>query len=110
MVLKLSRTAVTQHNPHCIGWVRATASLWGHDARHDLDEPVRLTEEVPVRLRYKDWEGSIVADRALTLKTIRAGTHIALRFVFKSGKFFETEVSGVHAIGHGDKTVEVNAT
>ena len=115
MSVKLSRTAldmmadvmITGHDPHCIGWACAMASLWGHDDSHDLDEAVRLTDELPVRLRYKDWDGFIVTDRELTLKTIRRGTHVGLRFYFKNGKYWETPVEGVYAIGHGAKTVSV---
>jgi len=100
---------ITRHTPHCIGWALATASLWGVADDHDLDEPIILTEMVPVRLRY-EIEGAnshIVADRTLTMKTIRAGHHAALRFYFKNGSFFETEVPGVRSIGHADQKVEI---
>ena len=100
-------TLVTRYVPHCIGWVRATASLWGMADDHDLDEPVRLTDEVPARLRYKDDHG-IAVDCKLTMRTIRTGHHVAMRFYFKNGTFFETEIDGVRSIGFNIKTVEVN--
>src|ERR1035437_7226719 len=93
------QATITRYTPHCVGWARAVASLWGHADDHDLDEPVRLTEEAPVRLRYGDYERRIVTDRKLTLKTVRTGTHVAIRFYFKPGKFFETEIEGVRSIG-----------
>jgi hypothetical protein len=99
---------ITRYAPHCIGWARATASLWGVADDHDLDEPVILTNEVPVRVRY-DASGTryLVRDRALTLKTIRAGHHAALRLYFKDGKFFETEIIGVQEIGRTVETIEI---
>jgi hypothetical protein len=100
---------ITRPDPHCIGWACATASLWGMADGHDLDEPVILTDMVPVRLRY-EIEGEnirIVADRTLTMKTIRAGHHAALRFYFKNGSFFETDIPGARSIGHADQKVEI---
>lgn len=96
---------ITRYTPHCTGWVRATASFWGMAADHDLDEPVRLTEEVPVRLR---WAECIVIDRKLTLKTIRTGHHAAMRFYFRNGKFLEIEIGGVRSIDATAANVELN--
>lgn len=107
-MIHFNTALVTRHDPRCIAWVRATASLWGAADDHDLDEPVRLTEEVPVRLRYKDGRHIVMA-RAVSMKTIRSGRYAAIRFYFESGKFFETEVSGVARILPGDITVEVKA-
>lgn len=110
--IKLSREAldamVTRHNPHCIAWCLATVSLWGNDKSHDLDEPVRMTEEVPVRVRYADWEGRIITDRNLTMKTVRHGTHCALRFYFKNGKYFEQTVADLHSLPPNAATVKVD--
>jgi hypothetical protein len=105
----VTQVIITHYTPHCIGWVLAVASLWGNADDHILDEPVRLTEEALVRIRYGDYERRIVADRKLTMKTIRTGTHVAMRFYFKSGKFFETEIDGIWSIGLNAKTIEVNA-
>lgn len=80
--------------PHCVAWMRATASLWGNVDGHDLDEPVRLSEEHPARLRYRTAR-EIVCDRALALRAERAGTSIMLRFRFRSGEFFETPILGI---------------
>jgi hypothetical protein len=96
---------ITRYTPHCIGWACATASFWGMANDHDLDEPVRLTEEAPVRLRYGD---GITIDRKLTLKTLRSGHHAAMRFYFKNGKFLEIEIGGVHSIDATAATVELN--
>ncbi len=40
--------------PHCIVWAHAMAGLWGISRKHDLDEPVPLSQAVPVRLRYAE--------------------------------------------------------
>ena len=109
MTIALSQAArdalITRYNPHCIGWACATASLWGIARDHDLDEPVILTDMVPVRLRYENEH--IITDRALTLKTVRAGHHAAMRFYFKNGRFWETEIVNLHSIGLDAKTVEI---
>lgn len=114
MNLKLSRDGldamVTRHNPHCLGWCLATVAVWGHDSNHDLDEPVRLTDEVPVRLRYAEWEGRIVTDRKLAMRSFRAGTHCALRFYFKNGRYFEQIVEGLYSLPLNARTVEVDPT
>jgi hypothetical protein len=99
------QATITRYTPHCVGWARAVASLWGHADDHDLDEPVRLTEEVPVRLRYSE---GIVIDRKLTLKTLRAGHHAAMRFYFKGDKWIEIEIRGVHSIDATALSVEMN--
>lgn len=99
---------ITRENPHCIGWVRAMASLWGHVRSHGLDEPVRLTEEIPVRLRYSHM-GQIISDRALEMKTLQAGTHVALRFYFsKSSAFLEFEIPGINTINRSDLLATVS--
>ena len=100
---------ITRHTPHCISWVRATASFWGMAADHDLDEPVRLTEEAPVRLRFIDFVGGeIIFDRKLILKTLRSGHHAAMRFYFKNNKFLEFEIGGVRSIDATAATVELS--
>jgi hypothetical protein len=108
---ELREVMIRRHQPHCIGWVRASASLWGMADDHDLDEPVRLTEEAPVRMRYQAQNLStrIITDRALSLKTIRCGHHVAMRLYLKNGKFFEVELSGLSQIGHDAEVVEVSA-
>jgi hypothetical protein len=93
-------------NPHCIVWVHAMAGLWGISHTHDLDEPVPLSEAVPVRLRYAGEQ--IITDRALSMKTTQAGHHTALRFMFKDGTFFEVEVPGVSVITGLDRTAEIS--
>lgn len=92
-------------DPKCIGWAQAQASLWGHASDHDLDEPVRLSERMYLRVRWRDDE--LLLDRDLTLKTTRAGTHAALRFEFVTGKFFEVNVEGISAVALLDRTVEI---
>lgn len=99
---------ITHHDPHCIVWVHAIASLWGVADDHDLDEPVALTEAAPVRMRYKG--DCIIADRDISLKTLRAGHHAAMRFYFKSGRFLELEIPGVRAIGLGAAIVNLRLT
>lgn len=98
---------IEYRNPHCVGWVRATASLWGMASDHDLDEPVIMTNLVPVRLRYANSGrdgNSIVTDRALSLTSERAGTHIAIRFYFRNGKFIETDLIGIPRLNSGETT------
>jgi hypothetical protein len=75
-------------------------------ADHDLDEPVRLTEEVPVRLRLVG--GEIILDRKLSLKVLRSGRHAAVRFYFKGDKWVEIEIGGVHSIDATAATVGLN--
>ncbi len=100
---------ITRHEPHCIVWVRATASVWGNAPDHDLDEPVALTEAAPVRIRYvfEPGRGDLIIDRALRLKALRAGTGAAMRFTFANGTFFEMEIPGVRAVASADHTIEV---
>lgn len=86
-------TRIERPDPHCIAWGRATASLWGMSRDHDLDEPVRLSGEVPVRLRYNGRH--LVADREFSLKVERGATHLAIRFYFKDGSFREADLLGV---------------
>lgn len=106
---KMVEMIVNRPDPHCIVWARAMASVWGVARDHDLDEPVILTEMVPVRLRrVEDGYGYIEMDRKLSLKATRGGEHIAMRFYFKGGKFFETEVGNVHHINFGE-TLDMNA-
>lgn len=81
-------------DPHCRVWARATASLWGMASDHHLDEPVRLTDEVPVRVHLKRGKRPVL-DRDLNLKTHRSATHTALRFYFKNGSFREIDLIGV---------------
>ncbi len=96
-------------NPHCAVWANAKASLWGVAKDHDLDEAVRLSDEVPVRLRYRDgFYRQIIADRELSLKLTRAGTHVAIRFYFSGGTYFESDISGIYSIGALDKTANVD--
>ena len=101
------RAKITERfDPHCLVWAHAMAGLWGVSRTHDLDEPVPLSEAVPVRLRY---DGNLViSDRKLTLKTTRAGHYVALRFMFRNGLFFEVEVNGVRAVTEQDRTVEIS--
>lgn len=96
---------VERSEPHCIAWINAKASLWGNVKWHDLDEPMPLTDEVPVRLRFVG--DLLVTDRKLTMKTKQAGLHVALRFAFRSGEFFEVEVPGVKSIHGLDQTIEI---
>lgn len=99
---------ITPPHTHSIAWARATASLWGHASDHDLDEPVALTDEVPVRIRVVRDEHAVVTDRRLSLKTKRAGTHTMLRFAFGKGtnNFFEVEVGNLGGVQHNE-TVEI---
>jgi len=97
---------IERGEPHCIVWVRAMAALWGHSRTHDLDEPIPLSEAVPVRLRFD--ADRIITDRALKMKTTRAGHHTALRFTFRNGRFFEAEVPGINSITELDRTAEVS--
>lgn len=85
-----TETRITMDDPHCVVWATATASLWGHANDHDLDEPIRLTNEVPVRIRPH--RESVVTDRPLWLKTSRPGHHASLRFDLGRGRFFEVDV------------------
>lgn len=87
-----TETRITMDDPHCVVWATATASLWGHANDHDLDEPVRLSEEQPVRIRPLPG-GRVLTDRPLVLKAIRAGSNGAIRFKFGGGKFFEVEIA-----------------
>lgn len=103
---------VTRHDPRCIGWACAYAALYGIADDNDLDEAVVLTVPEAVRLRYKPGHGrEIMIDRpSLTLRTIRPGHHVTLRFYFKSGRFFETEVRGFSNIITADiQTVEITS-
>jgi hypothetical protein len=85
---------------HCIGWAQAKASLWGiSPCAAGEGDVVRLSEEAVVRLRYKGVRHIIITDRELILKTFRAAHFVTLRFYFKSGKFFETQIDGVKEIG-----------
>jgi hypothetical protein len=92
---------VERCEPHCVGWVQATASLWGMASDHHLDEPVRLSVETPVRLRVVD-PHCVTADRELSLKAERAGTHIALRFYFRDGSYHEVDLIGVPHLNMGE--------
>ena len=106
MTVAFEDVVITHRNPHCIAWTQATASLWGMAGDHDLDEPIRLTEEVPVRLRYEDdGRDHVVTDRYLSLTTERAGTHIAIQFYFKDGKFIETDLIGVPHLSFGETAI-----
>lgn len=102
-------TSVTSHDPHCRLWAVALASFWGMSDDHDLDEPVKLTTHARVRVRYDD-NFHVVVDRQFTLKALRPGHHAAMRFYFRSGKFYETEIIGTKQIARNVETVEVNAT
>lgn len=97
------------HNPHCLVWVKAVASLWGVADDHDLDEPVQLTTGAPVRVRHQVRDGALLAimDRTLTMETLRSGRHAALRFTFSNGRFHEIEINGLGDIHTDCKTVEV---
>jgi hypothetical protein len=97
---------IERAEPHCIAWINATASLWGNVKWHDLDEPMPLTNEVPVRLRYVGHR--VITDNPFTLKVTQAGHHVALRFKFKSGYFFEVDVPGISEVSALDQTTEVN--
>lgn len=90
--MTLMDATLASPEPHSIAWVVATASLWGHANDHDLDEPVRLSEEQPVRIRPLPG-GRVLTDRPLVLKAIRAGSNGAIRFKFGGGKFFEVEIA-----------------
>ena len=81
-------------DPHCVVWAQVYASLWGMASDHHLDEPVRLTDEVPVRLRLKHGKWLMI-DRDLNLKTYRSATHTALRLYFRNGSFTEIDLIGV---------------
>lgn len=96
-----------RHSPHCLVWVNVVASLWGMADDHDLDEPVKLTDEIPCRLRYRD-AGAFI-DRGLSWKTTRAGTHVAARFYFRDGSFYEVEIPGVSDVPRDAATVEVKS-
>lgn len=98
----VKEVVVKRPNPHCIGWARATASLWGMSSRHDLDEPVLISDRVPVRLSYDGRH--YTTDRELTLKAEYAGfySHIAIRFYFEDGSFREAELAGVPAMSAGE--------
>jgi hypothetical protein len=91
----LANAVVERCNPHCFVWVKVHASLWGMSNDHDLDEPVRLSDEVPMRLRLVGHH-SYRADRELSFLTKRAGTHLAVRFYFRDGSFHETEIDVSH--------------
>ncbi len=104
------RSEITRIDPHAIGWARATASLWGISKYHGLDEPVRLSNEVPVRLRYKNRRGQMITDRILDLKTFRTGTHVAMRMYFKNGTFTEIDIVGISDIGVLDQIATVDIT
>lgn len=95
------------YNPHCVVWVNVVASLWGVADDHDLDEPVKLTDELACRLRFKG--DAIVIDRNLSWKTTRAGTHVAARFYFRDGSFREFEIPGVSCVPRDAETVEVKS-
>jgi hypothetical protein len=99
-IASLPQAFIDRCEPHCTAWVQATASLWGMSSSHDLDEPVCLSDEVPVRLR---WDGDVtVADRPLSLTTTRAATHIAIRYYFKNGEFIEADLIGVPHLNFGE--------
>jgi hypothetical protein len=103
-------TKITAPDPHCIGWVKAHASLWGNVKWHELDEPMELSNRVPVRLRYR--ENEIVLDRELTFKAAIAGTHVAVRFYFEnetSHRYIEVYMDGVHGLNNGE-TAKVKMT
>ena len=74
------------HEPHCIAWAQAEASLWGINKDHDLDEPIRLSETIPCRLRYANHHGLIVIDRSLAWRDLKCGRDVQVRFYFKSGR------------------------
>jgi hypothetical protein len=97
-MIKINEAAISVFapDPHCIVWVRCQASIWGHAEDHDLDEPVPLTDEVPLRLRYKD--ARIIGDRQISMKVRRSGTNTLLRCRFKDGSFIEVETNGVTII------------
>lgn len=88
-------------NSRCIGWARATVSLWGRTRRFAPSDLIKLSDEVPVRLRYEDFTtgGEIISDRELDFKTKRRGFHTVLRFYFKPGEpFFEQEIIGIRHV------------
>lgn len=97
----------TRFDPHCIVWVNVVASLWGMADDHDLDEPVKLTDELSCRLRFKG--DAVVIDRSLSWKTQRPGTHCAARFYFRNGSFQEFEIPGVREVHRDAQTVEVQS-
>ena len=97
----LKNVIVGRCDQHCIAWARAEASLWGMSSSHDLDEPVKLSAPVSVRLRYIE-PCHIIADRELKFKSERAGTHIAVRFYFKDGTFHEVDLIGVPHLNLGE--------
>ena len=100
MTIALKDAFVERCDTHCIGWAQATASLWGMASDHCLDEPVRLSDHRPVRVRLD--ERHVIADRAITLKALRAATHIALRIYFKDGSFHEIDLIGVPHLNYGE--------
>lgn len=112
-LVKIRQFKITGPDPHCRLKIKANASLWGNAADHDLDEPVCLSDVVPVRLTYKSngpgdfGGGDLSVGHELTFKTMRAGTHVGLRFYFSKGRFFETNIDGVSVIGRGDNEVKV---
>ena len=71
---------VERCDPHCIAWIRATASLWGMSSEHDLDEPVQLSDEMPLRVRWATVGDSleIIPDRDVSLKATRNGTPLGV--------------------------------
>jgi hypothetical protein len=102
----LEPASVVKHEAHCIAWATATAAMWGIAEDHDLDEPVRLTKEVPVRIRWVDAR-RVIIDRAMSLHVTRTGRNAMLRLTSSNGKFFETEVRHVAIITAADRTVEI---
>lgn len=107
------KARIAEHyDPHCVAWVRATAALWGSADDHDLDEPVQLTEAVPVRVRFVPHRGDFraVTDRNLSLDTIRSGRHAMLRLTFKARAFLEFEIQNISAVSTADKTIGITIT
>ena len=98
---------IEKPDPHCIGWVRASAALYGMSRDHDLDEPVLLSE--PVFCRVRLGEMSVIADREIVLKAWCTGHHVALRFTFKDGSFYEVESGEISSILNG-QTATVDVT
>ena len=85
---------VERCDPHCIAWIRATASLWGMSSEHDLDEPVQLSDEMPLRVRWATVGDSleIIPDRDVSLKATRNGTHSAFRINVRGRMLVEIEI------------------
>jgi hypothetical protein len=94
---------IERPDPHCVAWACASASLWGMSPDHDLDEPVRLSDYVPVRVRLIGRK--VLVDRELSLRATRTGTALAVRLSFKDGSFKEADLVDVNGLSNGETAI-----